>query len=283
MEELLGALMQGAQQQPDSEEAGTPQDPLAQMLQGFMGGAQQPTAQSPGIGGDPLAQLLQGFMGGQASQTPATPAEPANQGIPDLGSLMQGLGGAGGVGQIPEGYGAPAEMGAAQSAPGLGGLLQVLLGGTGSPAGGTGPAPSSGAGGLGDILSAIMGGGSPTLTSNSLLAPIVDGLAEKLGLPPQIAQAVVAFVLGKLMQHRLQPGIDTTQAPARTETAQPRAASLEDVVARMNSGQRVPKVAVRRAGLAKELAAHTGLDRATAEASVQEVLNALGGQLGTGW
>ena len=35
-------------------------------------------------------------------------------------------------------------------------------------------------------------------------------------------------------------------------------------------------------GLAKELAAHTGLDRATAEASLQQVLNALGGQLGAG-
>lgn len=50
----------------------------------------------------------------------------------------------------------------------------------------------------------------------------------------------------------------------------------------MNSGQRVTKTGIRSAGLAREMAAHTGLDRATAEASLQEVLNALGGQLHTG-
>jgi asparagine synthetase B (glutamine-hydrolysing) len=50
----------------------------------------------------------------------------------------------------------------------------------------------------------------------------------------------------------------------------------------MNSGQRVSKAAIRDAGLAKELAAHTGLDHATAEVSLQEVLNALGGQLSAG-
>jgi len=54
------------------------------------------------------------------------------------------------------------------------------------------------------------------------------------------------------------------------------------VVRRMNSGQRVRKTEIRSAGLAEELAAQTGLSRAKAEASLQEVLNALGGQLGAG-
>jgi len=220
-----------------------------------MGGAQQePGPEDESAAQDPLAQMLQGFMSGQPSQGDAAPAgsEPAQE-APDLGGLLGGLlSGAlsGGSGQVPPGYAAPA--------------------------------PASSGGALGNILGAILGGASPAMAADSFLAPIVNGLAEKLGLPPQVAQAVVAFVIGKLMEDRMQPGTDWTQPPAPSRGGRAQPASLEDVVARMNSGKRVPKTAIRRAGLAKELAAHTGLSRATAEASVQEVLNALGGQLGTG-
>jgi hypothetical protein len=244
MEDLLGALLQGDQAGPDPDAGG-----------GAM---------------DPLAQLLQGLSGGQLSQGGASQAgtESAMGGL-DMTSLLQGL-----------------------------------LGGQGGLSAGTGQAAASGAGGLGDILGAILGGGSPAMQSNSLLAPIVAGLAEKLNLPPQLAQAVVAFVLGKLLGGRQLPGTAETpsyvqppstpsQGPSvqdvvrkmnrgqRASTAPSRAASLDSVVQRMNSGQRVRKADVRSTGLAKELAAHTGLDRTTAEASLQEVLNALAGELGT--
>ena len=49
----------------------------------------------------------------------------------------------------------------------------------------------------------------------------------------------------------------------------------------MNSGATVRKSDVRASGMARELAAYTGLDRRTAEASLQEVLNAVGGQVGS--
>jgi hypothetical protein len=260
MEDLLRALMQGSQQQSRPEGAG-PDD-------------------------DPLAQLLQGLMGGQAPQDSAAQAEPDPiQGEIDMGSLLQGiLGGtgglAGGAGQVPAEHGVQAETGPVQGSPDLGGLLQGILGGTGGLAAGTDQAPTSGAGQFGDILGAIMGGGSPTLESDSFLAPIVTGLAEKLGLPPQVAQTVVAFVLGKLMARRLQPGVEAFPPPTRSRTVQPEATSMENVVQRMSSGKRVTKAEIRDAGLAKELAAHTGLDGATAEASLHEVLNALGDQLG---
>jgi RIO-like serine/threonine protein kinase len=74
----------------------------------------------------------------------------------------------------------------------------------------------------------------------------------------------------------------TIPVPMQSQAARPQAASLEDVVQRMSTGKRVRKTEIRSAGLAKELSAHTGLNRATAEASLQEVLNALGGQLGAG-
>ncbi|HSJ57341.1 MAG TPA: hypothetical protein VLC95_09180 [Anaerolineae bacterium] len=249
MEDLLGALMQGAEQ-PDSEDEGADVDPLA--------------------------QLLQGFLSGQAPQDADAQAAPASPDVPDLASLMQGFGSTGATGQIPREHLSRPEPGATQDAPDLGGLLQTVLGG----AGGAGPAPSGGAGGLGDILGAILGSGSSAMSSNSLLAPIVDKLAEKLGLPPQVAQAVVAFVLGKLLQSRAQSEVATRQASATSRAARPGAAALDDVVTRMNSGKSVPRTAVRRSGMARELARHTGLDRATAEAGVQEVLNALGSQIG---
>jgi len=203
----------------------------------------------------------------------------------DTGSLLQGiLGGsgglAGGAGQALEGHAAQAAADPAPGGPDLGSLMQGLLGGTGGPAAGTGQPAAESAGGLGDILGAIMGGGSPALSSSPLLAPIVTGLAEKLGLPPQIAQTVVAFVLGKLMQSRMQPGLDATSTPTRSRAGQPPTPTLEDVVQRVNSGKRVTKAEIRRTGLAGELAAHTGLDRTAAEDSLQQVLNALGGSLG---
>jgi len=261
MEDLLGSLLQGAQQQ--SEPEGT------------------------GAEDDPLGQLLQGLLGSQAPQESAAQAEPTS--IPDgmdFGGLLQGiLGGTGGLagsaGQVSEEYGAQAAASPGQDGLALGGLLQNVLGGGGGLAAGTGQTPSSG-GGFGSILGAIMGAGSPAMESDSFLAPIVTGLAEKLGLPPQIAQTVVAFVLGKLMGQRLQPGMDMGLASTGSGASEYQSASLEDVVQRLNSGQRVTGSAIRDAGLAEELAAHTGLDRATAEASLKQVLNELGTQLGAG-
>jgi hypothetical protein len=205
----------------------------------------------------------------------------------DFGSLLQGLVGGtegltGSADQTPDGYGTEAGAGTAPGNLDLGGLLQGVLGGAGGLAAGTGQAAPSGSGGLGNILGAIMGGSSPTSGSDAFLAPIVTGLAEKLGLPPQIAQAVVAFVLGKLMGQRMQPGVDMGAASTRSEASQYQAAGLEDLLQSMNSGQHVTGAAIRDAGLAEELAAHTGLDRATAEASLQQVLNDLGTQLGAG-
>lgn len=261
MEDLLGALLQGGQQQPEPEDA----DPEE----------------------SPFAQILQGLLGGEVSQGSAPQAAPApGQGEMDFGSLLQGIlggsgGPAGGAGQIPEDYGAQAGTGLGQGGLDMGGLLQGILGGAGGLPTGAGQAPPSG-GGLGNVLGTIMGAGSPAMESDSFLAPIIADLAEKVGLPPQIAQTVVAFVLGKLMGQRLQPGIGTEMAVTRSGAAGPEATNMEDLLKTMGNGQRVTKTAIRDAGLAEELAAHTGLDRATAEASLQQVLNAFGGQLRTG-
>ena len=264
------------------------------LFQALLQGGQQPTPQQEDEGPyqDPLTQLLQGMLGGQAPQgyAPEPQPEPSSFQQPmDLGGLLQGLlGGAGGPADSyappPQTYGPQTYSPQADAMAGQGGLdvgsllLQALLGG-GSPMASTAQAPAPSAGGLGGLLGSIMGGGSSTLAGDSFLAPIIDKLAEKLKLPPEIVQAVVAFVLGKLLQHRLQPGIDMGLEIEEAQDATPQVASLEDVVQSMNTGQRVTKAAIHDAGLVDELAEHTGLDHATAERSLQEVLNALGGEL----
>jgi len=98
-------------------------------------------------------------------------------------------------------------------------------------------------------------------------------LSKKHGLPPQIAQAVVVFVLGKLLKGGMQA------SPSSSAQSEAQGLSLDSLLGRMNSGATLRKADIRAAGMAGELAAYTGLDRRTAEASLQEVLNALGGQV----
>jgi len=98
-------------------------------------------------------------------------------------------------------------------------------------------------------------------------------LSKKLGLPPQIAQAVVVFFLGKLLKGRTQA---SSGSSAQSDS---QGLSLDGLLGRMNSGATVRKADIRATGMAGELAAYTGLDRRTAEASLQEVVNALGGQV----
>ena len=321
MEDLLRALIQGGQSQPSSYATRSGADPLAEVLQGLLGGGapQGEGAQAgPVQGGLDLGSLLQGVLGG-AGQAPqsygqqsGTGSVPAGLNLASLledgpgetGQAPQSYGQQSGTGSVPAGLdlasllgGGPADTGQApqsydqQSSAGsvpagldLASLLQGVLGGA-EGLGGAAQAPASGAsgtGGFGDVLGAVMGGGSSTMASDTFLAPIVNGLAEKLGLPPQIVQAVVAFVMGKLLGNRLQPGAAEFQASGPSRTASRQGTTLEDVRQKMNRRQRVTKKELRSSGLARELSTYTGLDRATAEASLQEVLNQLGGQLGAG-
>lgn len=285
MEDLLRALIQGGELQSSSDATRSGTDPLVGLLQGLLGGA---APQDEGVQAGPLqagldlGSLPQGVSAG-AGQAPQSYGEQAGSGsVPadldlDLASLLQG--GPGETSQAAQSHGEQADTG--QGALDLGSLLQGILGGAGDLGGAAEP-PASGAGGFGDVLGGIMGGGSSTMASDSFLAPIVDGLAAKLGLPPEIVQAVVAFVMGKLLDNRLQPGAADFRASGLSRAASRQGATLEDLRQKMNRRQKVTKTEIRKSGLARELSTYTGLDRATAEASLQEVVNQLGGRLGAG-
>ena len=318
MEDLLRALIQGGQSQPSSYATRSGADPLAEVLQGLLGGGapQGEGAQAGSVqGGLDLGSLLQGFLGG-TSQAPQSYGEQTSTGSfpagldlasllqdgpADTGPVPQGYGeqvGTGSVpagldlasllqdgpvstGQAPQSYGQQSGAGSFPAGLDLASLLQAVLGGAGG-LGSSAQAPASGAGGFGDVLGAVMGGGSSTMASDPFLAPIVNGLAEKLGLPPQVVEAVVAFVMGKLLDNRLQPGAEEFRASEASRTARRRGTTLEDIRQKINRRQRVTKKELRSSGLARELSASTGLDRATAEITLQEVLDQLGGQLGAG-
>jgi hypothetical protein len=113
------------------------------------------------------------------------------------------------------------------------------------------------------------------------LTPIISGIAGKLGLPPQIAQMVVTFVLGKLLAGHL--GGAAAPAPdAQTSGAtEQQGVDLAHLVEQMNSGQGVGVDFLRSSGMAEELSQQSGLDLDTAEASLQEAFTLLGDRLGS--
>ncbi len=120
------------------------------------------------------------------------------------------------------------------------------------------------------ISSGMLGGGGAGMGSNDLLAPIVNGISEKLGLPPDIVRMVVAFLIGKLLSDESGTGM----------AAQAEGSDLGGLLNQLGSGRGIDANYLQSTGMPEELAQQTGLDADTAARSLQEVLNALSGQMG---
>ncbi len=260
MDDLSSSLMASSDEPEEETKA---QDPLA----GFMdhvaqegmptGAPQEPTGDSAPTGGPEsrdLGDLLGALMGGGG---PAGSQQPG-----DLSGLLGALMGGG----APTGGSAPA---GSQQPGDLSGLLGALMGG------GAAPSTQSG-GGMGDLLGALMGGSQASSSAQSPLTSIVVGLAEKLGLPPQIAELVVGFVLNKL----LSGSRGAAQVASRSGVEGAFDPDMEQILTRVSSGQEVGADLLASTGMTAELAQQTGLDPEKAEASLQEVLSMLGGAAG---
>ncbi len=142
-----------------------------------------------------------------------------------------------------------AAMGAGKSNP----LVDGILGGN---------SPLSG------ILGMVMGQGSPTSTTQNLIAPVVQGVAQKLGLPPAIAGIATAFVVSKLSGQSAGSGGGGMGGPL---------AGLLDQVA---GGQQIDAKALSAHPMAKELAGIAGLKEDVAASGIQSVLSGLINQVG---
>lgn len=129
---------------------------------------------------------------------------------------------------------------------------------------------SPGGGSLGEILGGLMGGaqqggmqggapGGGAPGANASLAPIIDAIAEKIGIPPQIATTIVTFALSQLMSGQ------------------------GNQLAQMLGGRgTVSREYLRDSGLADQLTQQTGMDNETAVKSLQQVFQAFGSQMGGG-
>ena len=269
--DLLSSLLNAAGSQSGSSQSGG--DPLSALLGGLMGGGGAQGAQ----GADALGSLLGGLMGGGGAQG-------AQQGAGDLGSLLGGSGaqGAQGGGVLDGLLGGGGAQTAQQGAGDLGSLM-----------GGGGAQGTQGGDVLGSLLGGLMGGGVPQggqqmptalagISSHPFLAPIVNGLAQKLGLPPAIAEVVVSFALTQLLgslMNRASTGREVgMQSFGGSQRTLQVAGDLqtEDISQRFQSGLTLDTEYLHSAGLSQQLADQTGLDPKTAAASLEQAFQLLG-------
>ena len=131
----------------------------------------------------------------------------------------------------------------------------------------------------------LFGGGGAGMGSNDLLAPIVNGISEKLGLPSDIVRMIVAFVIGKLLSGQSGAGAASASVsgqPLYADSAQPGGLDLGGLLNQLASGRGIDADYLQSTGMNEELAQQTGLDPDTATRSLQEVFNLLGGQMSQG-
>jgi hypothetical protein len=173
------------------------------------------------------------------SRQPGSATRPA-AGRDPMTDLIGGLLG----GQAPQ-------TGQAPASPGLSdmmGILETILGaGRASQGGGLSQSPA----------------GNPIM---GLLQPVVNKIAQKMNISPEIAMLVVTFVVQKLLAHHPTSGRDSTQF------------DLDDMLQQMSSGNINPQT-LQSSGMVDELAQATGLDHETAARSLDATLGVLGGQV----
>ena len=251
MEDLLKGILGGAQRA--SPDQGSQADPLSDLLGGILGGIRPKQAGGGAAGAGGLQDVLGGILGGADGKLDGG----------DIAGILGGILGGGGGGRSTQ-----------PSSGGLGDILGGILGGAGS-----GSAAQPSPGGLGGILGGILRGGS--LGANSFLAPIITELAERIGIPPAMASAVVSFLLGKLLSRpaggaEISPG---RQQPSRRGATQAEGLDLDHLLDTLGTGQQPSSSYLRSTGIVDELSQQTGLDKDTALDSLKEVLGMLGTQL----
>ncbi len=225
MEDLMKVLMQSATQgQQGGSQQGAGADALSQVIGGMMGGGQQSG------GGDAMSQLLGGLMGGGQQ----------GGGGAAMGQLLGGLMGGGqqGTPQQPAGSG---DM--------LLGALQQIIGG--QP--GTGQALPLNQGNFN------MNASGPLML---LLQPVVNQVAAKLNISPQIAMVVASIALHYLLSSHPST---SPQAPM----------NLGNVMQQLSSGG-VSQATLRNSGMVNDVMSATGLNKQQALQALETTFGALG-------
>lgn len=226
MEDILKALMQSAAAQQPQQSSGGSSDAMSQMIGGLLGGGQQ-----SGGGGDAMAQMIGGMLGGSQAQS----------GGGDM--ISQAIGGLLGGQQSGGGAGAGAL---------LGGLQQIL----------------GGAPGTGQALP--MGGNTAAMSTSSpimlLLQPVINKLAAKLGISPQMAAVISSIALHYLVQ-------SSPNTPGSSPL------NLGNVMQALASGRKISPDVMQRSGMITDVMQATGMDERQALRSLETTFGVMGSQL----
>lgn len=132
--------------------------------------------------------------------------------------------------------------------------------------------------GLGDILEIVLGGGSAStgqgrqnrqkspagpIGGNPMLAPFTQALAERLGISPQMASIIISAAVGLLMS-KMKSAVQSGQLDPRSGAA---GLSMNDVL----GGNLLAS-----SGVTTRVAQQTGLNEMDIERSLREALEILG-------
>jgi hypothetical protein len=208
------------------------EDIMKALMQSAAGAPQQSSG-----GSDALSQVLGGLLGGAQQGGAAQSGGGSDMLSQAIGGLLGGgqqAGGAAGIGQL------------------LGGLQQIL---GGTP--GTGQQLPLGGGNM------SMGSGDPIM---GLLQPVVNQLAAKAGISPQIATVVASIAVHYLLQsHPNTPGASPL--------------NLGSVMQTLASGGRIDQQTLQSSGMVNDVMQATGMDQPQAVKSLNTTFDVLGGHV----
>lgn len=217
---------------------------------------------------DIMKAILEGAMKQQAAQQRRAAPQQADP----IADLIRGIAG----GQAP----APRQRPQQQQGIGIEDLIGGILGGsqrhdTRQPSG------------IADMLEMVMGGGRGR---NSAANPIANALAEKLGIPPFLAQAAVAYFMSKMLQRASGGGsqrMPQQQAPSGNPLedifgigrAKPdsQTVDLDDMLDMMGDDNKLDSHIGGQGGMAEELAEQTGMPKGTALDAIKQIVKIVGG------
>ena len=240
MEDIMKALMQSAGSQGQAApQQGAGGDLLSGVLGGLMGGGQQ-QGMSQQAGGDLLSGVLGGLMGGGAQQQ----AMPQQQGGADMLSGM--LGGLMGGGQQQA-------MQPQSGGDMMLGMLEQIIGG--QPGQGQQLGISQ-MGSMGGMNNPIMG----------LLQPVVNQVAERLNMSPQIVTVVASIAMHYLLSSHPST---SPQAPM----------NLGSVMQQLGRSGNLSQGMLRNSGMVNDVMQATGLNKQDAVRSLDATFGVLGSQV----
>ncbi len=170
--------------------------------------------------------------------------------------------------------------------PGGGSILDVIgaiLGGAGGMGGQQQAPVPQGGGGIGDILGGILGGGGGAgsgIGASPIMAPIINAISRKLGLPPFLVSIGLSLLLGKLMSKATQ----ATRQPQAPQTPRGNAGqsgggalNIDDILNQIKGGK-VDRGQLEQSGVIEDIAKETGLDKNAAGSMAEEILRELGAE-----